>query len=45
MSAMDPSDRFRSEISFTSFSTLRLLCGVGVTCAALWAVIAMTVGG
>jgi len=45
MSAFDPSDRIPSEISFTGFSTLRLLVGVGVTCAGLWAVIAITVGG
>lgn len=44
MSAMDPTDRLRSEINFTSFSTLRLLSGVGVTCVALWAVIAVTIG-
>lgn len=38
------SARIRSEFNFTELSTFKLLLGVGVTCAGLWAVIASTVG-
>ncbi len=44
MPSSDLSGRNRPEFSFTKLSTLRLLLGVGCTCAALWAVIASTVG-
>lgn len=36
--------RFRSKLKFTALSTLRLLLGVGFTCALLWIVIASTIG-
>jgi len=45
MSSIDLSDRSRSEFKFTELSTVRLLVGVGFTCAGLWAVIAVTIGG
>lgn len=36
--------RSRSKLNFTGLSTLRLLVGVGFTCAVLWAVIVTTIG-
>ena len=44
MPSIDLSGRIRSELNLTELSTLRLLVGVGCICAALWAVIATTVG-
>ena len=44
MPSIDLSGRIRPEFNFTELSTLRLLIGAGCTCAALWAVIATTVG-
>ena len=44
MPSIDRSGRIRAELNFTELSTFRLLIGVGCTCAALWAVIATTVG-
>ncbi len=37
------SDSVRPPFNFTEISTRRLLIGVGLTCAVLWAVIAATV--
>lgn len=36
--------RLQSKLKFTALSTLRLLLGVGFTCALLWIVIASTIG-
>lgn len=36
--------RSPSEFNFTETSTIRLLIGAGCTCAALWAVVATTIG-
>jgi hypothetical protein len=44
MSSIDAPGPARPEFSLTELSTLRLLVAVGCTCAALWAVIATTIG-
>ena len=36
--------RLQSKLKFTALSTVRLLLGVGFTCALLWIVIATTIG-
>lgn len=44
MSSIEDSGRNRPEFSLTELSTVWLLVGVACTCAALWAVIASTIG-
>lgn len=44
MPSIGPTGRIRSAFNFTELSTLKLLIGVGLVCAGLWAVIATTVG-